>query len=155
MDIPQESDEYYSYLNKHYSVFDDGYSITHMQKLTDKDIANHIKEINNDVTRVNFDNIYSYEHKQMVVNQFDKIFQGILDADPSCTFPLSRYFLMDWYTGYFTKCTDTQEQIDSIEMTPSPYIDLDTFREMLGDRLVSSLICSTHVCTYDKTTTNS
>ena len=46
---------------------------------------------------------------------------------------------MDWYTSYFTKCTDAQEQIDSIEMTPSPYIDLYTFREMLGDRLVSSL----------------
>ena len=30
MDIPQESDEYYSYLDKHYSVFDNDYSITHM-----------------------------------------------------------------------------------------------------------------------------
>ena len=71
MDIPQESDdEYYSYLDEHYSEFDDGYSIPHMQKLTDKDIANHIKEINNDVTRrVNFDNNYSYARKQMVVPQ--------------------------------------------------------------------------------------
>ena len=66
-----------------------------MQKLTDKDNANHIKEINNDVTCVNFDNKYSYARKQMVVNNFDKIFQGILDADPSCTFPLSCYFLVD------------------------------------------------------------
>ena len=90
MGIPQEiDDEYYSYLDKHYSEFDDGYSITHMQKLTDKDIANHIKEINNDVTRVNFDANFSYQCKQMVVNEFDKIFQGIIDADPSCTFPLS------------------------------------------------------------------
>merc|ERR1711983_460950 len=96
----------------------------YMQKLTDKDIANHIKEINKDDTRVDFDNNYSYARKQMVVHKFDKIFQGILDADPSCMFPLSCYFLMDWYTGYFTKCTDTQEQIDSIEMTPDPYIDL-------------------------------
>ena len=140
MDIPQESDdEYYNYLDKHYSEFDDGYSITHMQKLTDKDIANHIKEINNDVTRANFDNNYSYERKQMVVNQFDKIFQGIIDSDPSCTFPLSRYFLMDRYTGYFTNCTDAQEQINSIVITPSPYIDLSTLRDMIRVRLVSSL----------------
>ena len=66
-----------------------------MQKLTDKDIANHIKEISNNVTGVNFDNNYSYARKQMVVNNFDKIFQGIIDADPSCTFPLLQYFLMD------------------------------------------------------------
>ena len=63
-DIPQDfDDEYYSYLNKHYNKFDDGFSLIHMQKLTDKDIANHIKEINNDVTRVNFDNNYSYQRK--------------------------------------------------------------------------------------------
>ena len=140
MDIPEEFDaEYYNYLDKHYSVFDDGFSITHMRKLTDKDIANHITEINNDVTRVDFDNNYSYERRQMVVNQFDKIFQGIIDADPSCTFPLSSYFLMDWYTGYFPDCTDTQEQIDSIVLPADPYIDLFTLRDMLGDRLVSSL----------------
>ena len=53
-----------------------------MRKLTDKDITNHIKEITNDVTHVNFDNIYSYERKQMVVHKFDKIFQGILNVDP-------------------------------------------------------------------------
>ena len=83
MDIPQEfDDEYYSYLDKHYSVFDDGYSFPHMQKLTDKDIANHIKEINNNVTRVNFDANYSYQCKQMIVNNFYKIIQGIIDADP-------------------------------------------------------------------------
>ena len=140
MDIPQEcDDEYYNYLEEHYSVFDDGFSITHMRKLTDKDIANHITEINNDVNRVNFDDNYSYERKQMVVNQFDKIFQSIIDADPSCTFPLSRYFLMDWYTGWFGNCTDAQEQIDSIEITADPYIDLSTLRDMLGDCLVSSL----------------
>ena len=139
-DIPQDfDDEYYSYLDKNYNKFDDGFSLTHMRKLTDKDIANHIKEINNDVTRVNFDNNYSYERKQMVVNQFDKIFQSIIDADPSCTFPLSRYFLMDWYTGWFGKCTDAQEQIDSIDITANPYIDLSTLRDMIGDRLVSSL----------------
>merc|ERR1711884_367221 len=112
---------------------------THMRKLTDKDIANHIKEINNDVTRVNFDANYSYQRKQMVVNKFDTIFQGIIDADPSCTFLLSRYFLMDWYTGWFCNCTDAQEQIDSIVMTADPYIDLSTLRDMIGDRLVSSL----------------
>ena len=89
MDIPQEfDDEYYSYLDKHYNEFDDGFSLTYMQKLTDKDIANHIKEINNNVTRVNFDNNYSYQRKQIIVYKFDKIFQGIIDADPSCTFPL-------------------------------------------------------------------
>ena len=120
MDIPQESDEYYSYLDKHYFVFDDGYSITDMQKLTDKDIVNHIKEINNNVTRVNFDANYSYQRKQIVVNQFDTIFQGIIDADPLCTFSLSQYFLMDWYTGWFRNCTDSQEQIDSIVITAEP-----------------------------------
>ena len=108
MDIPQD-DEYYNYLEAHYSVFDDGFSTTHMRKLTDKDIANHIKEINNNVTCVNFDNNYSYARKQMVVHNFDKIFQGILDADLSCTFPLSRYFIMDWYKEYFPKCPYTQE----------------------------------------------
>ena len=77
-----------------------------MQNLTNKDIANLIKEIANNVIRATFDAIYSYERSIMVINQFDKIFQGLLDADPSCTFPLSHYFLMDWYQGYFTKCTD-------------------------------------------------
>merc|ERR1739836_294739 len=110
-----------------------------MQKLTDKDIANHIKEINNDVTRVNFDANYSYKREQMVVNKFDKIFQGIIDADPSCTFTLSQYFLMDWYTGWFRNCTDTQEQIDSIVITVDPYIDISILRDMIGDCLVSSL----------------
>ena len=46
---------------------------------------------------------------------------------------------MDWYTGYFTKCTDTQEQIDSIVMPADPYIDLSTLRDMIGNCLVSSL----------------
>ena len=110
-----------------------------MQKLTNKDIANHVKKINNNVTPVNFDHNYSYQCKQMIIHKFDKIFQGIINADPSCTFILSQYFLMDWYTGYFTKFADPQEQIDLIEMTPSPYIDLSIFREMLGDCLVSSL----------------
>ena len=67
-------DEYYSYLDENYNKFDDGFSITHIRKLTNKHIANHIKEINNDVTRVNFDNIYSYERQQMIVHKFDKIF---------------------------------------------------------------------------------
>ena len=91
------------------------------------------------LTGVNFDANYSYQRKQIVVNKFDTIFQGIIDADPSCTFPLSRYFLMDWYTGWFGNCTDAQEQIDSIVMTADPYIDLSTLRDMIGDRLVSSL----------------
>ena len=104
MDILQDfDDEYYSYLNKNYNEFDNGFSLTHMRKLTDKDLANHIKEINNDVTYLNFDNIYSYEYWQMVVHKFDKIFQGILDADSSFTFSLSHYFLMDWYKDYFPK----------------------------------------------------
>ena len=110
-----------------------------MQKLTNKDIANHIKEIDNDVICVNFGEIYSCEHRQMVVNQFDKIFQGILDADPWCMFPLSRYFLMDWYKDYFPKCPYTQEQIDSIELPARSNIDLSTLRDIIGDRLVSSL----------------
>ena len=46
---------------------------------------------------------------------------------------------MDWYTGWFCNCTDAQEQIDSIVMTADPYIDLSTLRDMIGDRLVSSL----------------
>ena len=75
----------------------------------------------------------------MVLNQFDKIFQGIIDADPSCTFPLSRYLLMDWYTDWFGNCTDSQEQIDSIVITADPYIDLTTRRDKIGDCLVSSL----------------
>ena len=46
---------------------------------------------------------------------------------------------MDWYTCWLGNYTDAQEQIDSVEMILSPCIDLDTFREMLGDRLVSTL----------------
>ena len=139
-DIPPKfDDKYFNYLDNHYDLFDDCSSYIYMQKITDNDIANHVKEINNNVNRVNFDNNYSYERKQMVVHKFDKIFQGIIDADPSCMFPLSRYFLMDWYTGHFTKCTDAQEQIDSIVITADPYIDLSTLRDMIGDRLVSSL----------------
>ena len=54
-DIPNEiDDKYFSYLDKNYTAFDNGFSLTHMQKLTNKDIANHIKEINNNATRVNF-----------------------------------------------------------------------------------------------------
>ena len=139
LDITPEHDaKYFDYLDKHYSLFDND-GLIYMRKLTDNDIANHIKEINNDVTRVNFDANYSYQRKQMVVNKFDSIFQGIIDADPSCTFPLSQYFLMDWYTGWFCNCTDAQEQIDSIVMTVDPYIELSTLRDMIGDRLVSSL----------------
>ena len=138
MDIPQDfDDKYYSYIDKNYSEFGTG---TLMRKLANKNISNHINEIDNNVTHVNFDAIYSYERRQiMVVNQFDKIFQGILDVDPSCTFPLSCYFLIDWYKDYFPKCTYTQEQIDSIVMTTDPYIDLLTLQDMLRDRLVSSL----------------
>ena len=75
----------------------------------------------------------------MIINKFDKIFQGIIDAEPSCMFTLSQYFLMDWYTSWFSNCTDSQEQIDSIVITANPYIDLSTLRDMIGDRLVSSL----------------
>ena len=139
-DIPHKyDDKYLDYLDKHYDEFDYCSSFIYMWKLINKYNANQIKEINNDVTRVNFNNNYSYSRKQMVVHIFDKIFQGILDADPSCTFPLSRYFLMDWHTGYFTKFTDAQEHIDSIEITPFPYIDLSTLFNMLRDCLVSSL----------------
>ena len=60
-----------------------------MQNLTDKDITNHIKEIANDVTHVNFCALYPYDqHSLMALKQFDKIFKGIIDADRSCTFPL-------------------------------------------------------------------
>ena len=122
-DIPHAcSDEYYSYINDNYIEFDNGFSLTHMKKLTDNDIANHIKEIDNDVTRVNFDKIYSYKRRQMVVHQFDKISQGIIDADPSCTFTLSRYFHMDLYKDYVPMCPYTHEHIASIVMTVNPYI---------------------------------
>ena len=138
-DIPHKfDDKYFNYLDKQYDLFDNCSSYIYMQKLTDRDIANHIKEINNNITHVNFDNNYSYERKQMVVHKFEKIFQGIIDADPSSTFPLSQYFLMDWYTGYFTKCTDAQEQIEPIVITADPYIDLFTLHDMIRDRLVSS-----------------
>ena len=46
---------------------------------------------------------------------------------------------MDWYTGWFGNCTDSQEQIDSIVITADPYIDLFTLCDMIGDRLASSL----------------
>ena len=75
----------------------------------------------------------------MVVHNFDKIFQGILNADPSCMFPLSCYFLLDWYKDYFPKCSYAQEQINSIELPARPNIDLSTLRDMIGDHLVSSL----------------
>ena len=81
-DIPQDFDEkYYSYFDKNYSEF--GICIF-IRKLTNKNIANHIKEINNDVTCVNFDVIYSYERRYMMVNQFERIFQGIINTHPSC-----------------------------------------------------------------------
>ena len=74
--IPQKFDDaYHTYLDEYYDEFEDGFSLIHMQKLTEKDIANHIKEINNDVTRVNFDNNYSYARKQMIVHNFDKKIQ--------------------------------------------------------------------------------
>ena len=79
-------DDYSSEIHDTYIEFDYGFSLTHMRILPDNDIANHIKEINNDVTHVNFDKIYFYEHRQIVVNQFDKIFQGIIDKDPFVTF---------------------------------------------------------------------
>ena len=64
MDIPQDfDDEYYSYIDNNYIEIDNGFRLTHMRKLTDKDIANHIKEINNNVTRVNFDKIYPISHR--------------------------------------------------------------------------------------------
>ena len=55
-------------------------------------------------------------------------------------FPLPCYFLMNWYTGHFPKCPYSQEQIDSIEMTAEPNIDLSTLSDMIRDCLVSSLI---------------
>ena len=110
-----------------------------MRKLTDNDITNHIKEINNYVTHVNFDKICSYERRQMVANQFDNIIQGMFDADPSYTFPLSCYFFMDWYTDYAPVCPDAQEQIASIVMTTNPFIDLLTLDTTLRDHLVSLL----------------
>ena len=74
-DIPHGfTDEYYSYIDNNYIEANKGYNTTLMRKLTGNDIANHIKEIINDVTPVNFDKIYSYERRQMVVNQFEKIF---------------------------------------------------------------------------------
>ena len=74
-DIPQDfDDEYYSYLDKNYIEIKYFSSIILMRKLTDKDIANHIKEINNDVTCVKFDKNYSYQRILMVLSQFDKIF---------------------------------------------------------------------------------
>ena len=92
LDIPPEHDDkYFDYLDKHYSLFDDD-GLIYMQKLTDNNIANHIKEFNNDVTRVNLDVNYSYQRKQMVVNQFNKIFQGIIDADPSLYVPIVTLF---------------------------------------------------------------
>ena len=69
---PKYDDKYFNYLDKHYNLFDNCSSYIYMQKLTDKDVVNHVKEINNNVTCVNFDNNYSYQRKQMVVHKFDK-----------------------------------------------------------------------------------
>lgn len=138
IDIPQDfDDEYYSYIDNNYIEFDDGFSLTHMRKLTDKDITNHIKKINNDVTHVNFDKIYSYQRRQMVVHQFKKIFQGILDVDPSCT--LSRYIELDSYIDRYCPNSLDHKDIESITMTADPYIDIWTLQLMLRDRLVFSL----------------
>ena len=140
MDIPYDfSDEYYSYVNNNYIEFNNSFSITHMRRLADNDIANHNKEIDKDVTCVKFDKIYSYERRQIVVHQFDKIFQGIIDVDPSCTFSLSRYIHMELYKAYVSQCPYTQEHIASIVMTADPYIDSLTLCEMVRDRPVFSL----------------
>lgn len=83
-----------------------------MQNLNDKDIANHIKEIANDVTYLNFYKTYSYEHSLMVLSQFDRIFQGMMDADPSCTYPLSQYSKFDKFNNFHhvTKTSFTQSK---------------------------------------------
>ena len=139
-DIPHDfSDEYYSHIDNNYIEFDNAFNLIHMRKFTDNDITNHIKEIKNDVTHVNFDKIYSYEHRQMVINQFEKKFQSIIDADPSRMFPLSCYFHMELYKDYISECPYTQEHITSIITATNPYIDALTLREMIGDHLVFSL----------------
>ena len=45
----------YDFNYANYCKFDNDYSITLMKQLNDNDIANHIKEITNDVTHVNFE----------------------------------------------------------------------------------------------------
>ena len=101
------SDKYYNYIDNNYIEFDVGFSLTHMRKLTDKDIAIHIKEIDSNVIDVNFNKIYSYEHRQMVTYQFEHFPQGIMDADPSCMFQLSCYIHMGLYKDYVFKCCYT------------------------------------------------
>ena len=67
-----------------------------MKHLADNNIVKHIRESSNNVTRVDLESIFSYK-QQMVIHYFDKIIQGLLDVDPSCTFPLYHYFNFDIY----------------------------------------------------------
>ena len=140
MDILRDcDDEYYSYIDKNYVEINYFSNITLMRKLTDKDIANHIKEINNDVTCVTFEKNYTYQHLSMVHPRFDKIFQVMLNADPSCTFPLYHYCDFDRYQEFSSCEEDFMWAIEQIKMTADPYIDLSTLHDMIGDCLVSSL----------------
>ena len=137
-DIPNKIDDtYFSYLDKNYNKFDNGFSLTHMQKLTNKDIANHIKEIDNDVTHVNFDKIYSYQHTQMVAHQFEKIFQRKLNADPSSTLPLSCYIDLDLYIDHYCPNSDAFcNYVESVTITSDPHVDMLTLRKTIGDHIV-------------------
>lgn len=104
-DIPHDFNyKYYSYTSNSYIEIDNGFNSILMTKLTDNDIDNHIREITKDVTCMNFDRIYSYARQQMVVYHFDKIFQGIIDVESSCTFPLSLYFHMELCKDYILMC---------------------------------------------------
>lgn len=102
------------------------------------DLANHIKEITNNVSCVNFDKIYSYKYQQMVVYSFGKIFQDIINADPSSTFALSCYINLDYYEEYYHNFPVALKHIKFTEITANPFIDLLVLCEITRDRLVTS-----------------
>ena len=57
-DIPHGfNDEYNSHIGNNYIEFENDFNNTHMWKLTDNDITNHVREIIHDITHVNFNKI--------------------------------------------------------------------------------------------------
>ena len=69
--------------------------LTIMKRLDYNDIANHIREIPNDATLLILTRFIPTDNKWWRI----LIFQGIIDADPSCTFPLSIVSLLSIYKG--------------------------------------------------------
>ena len=80
----------------------------------------------NNVYLIKFDTIYSFHTAKKVINNFDKIFQGLINVDSECTFLLSCYYMYHIHAYQYYNPNQSGVYVnmieDNISMSGNPFM---------------------------------